>query len=256
MDIMKAQSRFPFQGVWNIVRFNWHIYLIAGLVSVTCAGTAPLFGPLFQWAIWLGVAAALGGIAVSLLVSHYVYDRSNLYELPWLDASAGIIPDEGIVVIIHAGFDEISDTLREKFPSASIHLWDFYDPAKHTEVSIRRARAAYPPARETVSVATDRLPMDDATADMICLMMAAHEIRDPGERRVFFGELHRILRKDGIIWVTEHLRDVPNFLAYSIGFLHFYSRAMWLASFRAAGLALIEERKVTALVSAFLLKNH
>ncbi len=37
----------------------------------------------------------------------------------------------------------------------------------------------------------------------------------------FFNELNRVLKPNGQIVVTEHLRDLNNFLAYNIGFFHF-----------------------------------
>jgi hypothetical protein len=52
---------------------------------------------------------------------------------------------------------------------------------------------------------------------------------------------------------VEHLRDPANFLAYTIGFLHFYSRATWRAAFRGAGLHLLREQKLTPFISAFIL---
>ena len=43
------------------------------------------------------------------------------------------------------------------------------------------------------------------------------------ERTLFFKELHRILKREGELVIVEHLRDLPNFLAYTIGFFHYWS---------------------------------
>lgn len=61
------------------------------------------------------------------------------------------------------------------------------------------------------------------------------------------------LAQSGRIVVVEHLRDLPNAVAFSVGFTHFLSRSSWRLDFAASGLAIIEERRVSPLVSQFLL---
>ena len=60
---------------------------------------------------------------MSLLVSWYVYDLSNLYKLSWLFPNNDNIK----IVNIHAGFDETSVLLSAKFPNAELIVFDFYD---------------------------------------------------------------------------------------------------------------------------------
>jgi ubiquinone/menaquinone biosynthesis C-methylase UbiE len=244
--------RKPWQGVANIVRFNWHFYvlaggLIGGLFAAAHYLPAPWAGYLYL-AAWLAVAPTL----ISLLVSLYVYDLSGLYTLSW----AGEVPPGAVVVNVNAGFDETSALLQAKYPSAQILALDFYDPARHTEVSIKRARKAYPPFPGTQAVATSRLPLADGMADRVFVLFAAHEVRDEGERTDFLRELRRICQPDGQVWVTEHLRDWPNFLAYNFGFFHFHAKASWLRSFLAAGLAVEREIKLTPFISTFILTKH
>jgi hypothetical protein len=83
--------------------------------------------------------------------------------------------------------------------------------------------------------------------------LSAHEIRDEQERVVFFKELGRIVKASGRIIVTEHLRDIPNFLAYNIGFLHFHSKTSWLNTFKESGLRIEKEIKNTTFISTFIL---
>jgi hypothetical protein len=56
--------------------------------------------------------------------------------------------------------------------------------------------------------------------------------------------------------VTEHLRDPANFLAYTVGFLHFHSRQAWLDTFRAAGLRVEREVSITPFITSFFLRQH
>jgi SAM-dependent methyltransferase len=133
---------------------------------------------------------------------------------------------------------------------------DFYDPAKHTEVSIRRARQAYPPYPGTLSANTAQLPFADGFFDISCVIFAAHEIRDDAERASFFQELKRVTKAGEQIYVTEHLRDLPNFLVYTIGFFHFLPQKAWFRTFEAAGLTLVKMEKATPFVTTFVLENH
>jgi len=243
--------RQPFQGVWNIVRFNWQFYILSGgfllllVVLYNYPGTA-----LRPYILIIGVLVLLP-IVISLAVSYYVYDLSGLYELKWIDNNT---PNDKIRIInINAGFDETSVLLQQKFPNAQLEVLDFYDPLKHTEVSIKRARKAYPPFPGTKTVTTTHLPFTDDTADKIFVIFAAHEIRNEAERIIFFKELKRIIKPGGEIIITEHLRDLPNFMAYNIGFTHFYAKATWLRVFGAAGLTIKKEQKLTAFISTFIL---
>jgi SAM-dependent methyltransferase len=211
--------RKPLQGVWNIIRFNWHFYLLTiGLVLVVGLLGRYLDNDYRILSI-IVCCLIIFVTVVSLLISFYVYDLSGLYKLNWLN-ELSILPNSKMVNI-HAGFDESSVLLHNKFPGANLAVYDFYDPLKHTEVSIKRARKAYPPFPNTRHVETTGLPLKDEYADTIFVIFSAHEIRSEAERNVFFHELKRILKPAGKIVVTEHLRDVPNFLAYNIGFFHF-----------------------------------
>lgn len=243
--------RGSFEGVQNIIRFNWHFYVIAflavvAIMAATVYVPAP-FGPLLFLASFSIVATTL----TSLIVSYVVYDRSDLYKLNWTEQTK--LKDDSCILTIHAGFDEISPMLRDKFPGSSIAVFDFYDSQKHTEVSIKRARKVHPPSPESTSVNTDRLPLPDRSIHASILFLAAHEIRDEQERILFFQEIRRAAVPGGQVIVTEHLRDLPNFLAYNIGFLHFHSRKTWMTTFTSAGFKLVKEIKTTPFITTFIL---
>ncbi|WP_231717465.1 class I SAM-dependent methyltransferase [Hymenobacter sp. DG25A] len=181
-----------------------------------------------------------------------MYDYSALYTFDWLNTQA--LPEPERVVNIHAGFDEISPQLQQKFTTAQLRVLDFYDPARHTEVSIQRARAACLPYPGTERVQPETLPLPTGSVDWVIVMLSAHEIRQQTQRIAFLEEARRSLQPRGRLVIVEHLRDPANFMAYTIGFLHFYSRATWLSAFQTAGLTLEQEQKITPFISAFILR--
>ena len=244
-------NRGAFQGVWNIIRFNWHFYVVYFVAMLILGVMAVLFNGFWPWVMLALIAAATLGTALSLWASYYVYDASKLYELNWLKTPQKVAN----IININAGFDETSVLLVAKFPDSDLQVMDFYDPEKHTEVSIKRARKAYPPYPGTVQVETNHLPLPDQQADLIMNILAAHEIRDEQERIAFFKELKRVLKPKGEIVVVEHLRDWANFLVYNLGFFHFHSKTTWLRTYKAAELQVKTTRKHTPFLTIFTLTH-
>lgn len=250
---MEAVARKPYQGVFNIVRFNWHFYVIAGIVILALLAGSVFADKISFWIVVSLAAGILMSVAVSLSVSYYIYDRSRLYDFGWL---RGVAANRTQTVInIHAGFDETSFALKKIFVDATLHVYDFYDPHKHTEISIERARKAYPSFPGTLNVTTDRLPTAAASADLIFNIFALHEVRSQAERIGFLKAQAMVLKDAGKCIVVEHLRDVPNFLAYNVGFLHFFTQKEWKVNFLQAGFNIEKTFHVTPFVSVFILKK-
>ncbi len=246
--------RKPLQGTLNIVRFNRHLYLFAIFGLLVLIAAAYLTGGMLRAVFVVFSVAAFVSLLVSLAVSLYVYDLSGFYDLKWLDEIS--LKGASRAVNINAGFDETSGSLQKKFAFPEFSVLDFYDPQKHTEISIERARKAYPRFPDTQQIQTSKIPMKDSSADVIFLVFAAHEIRNADERHLFFSELERILSPNGKIIVTEHLRDAANLLAYNIGSLHFHPRSDWLKTFAASGLNINREMKFTPFVTTFVLEKN
>lgn len=242
-------KRKPFEGVFNIVRFNWQFYVIAAIAVATLLffkNKMP-FTDLLNAVIIIAIATVM----VSLAVSYYVYDVSGLYRLSWLNDV-----NTAAILNINAGFDETSTIVQNKFPQSQLTVCDFYNQATHTEVSIKRARQAYPPYPGTLSVQTNKLPFLSSSFTTVLAILSAHEIRDENERIQFFTELNRVLQPQGQIFVTEHLRNGNNFLAYTLGFFHFYSKKTWLHTFKQANLILKKEIKATPFITTFVLEKN
>jgi SAM-dependent methyltransferase len=250
---MDVVIRKPFQGVINIVRFNWHFYVFSAISVLLLLFGSSHAGSLMFWPCIFLVTGIVASSSISLFVSYYVYDQSGLYGFSWLQRFNKSPTRD--VINIHAGFDETSLILKNNFPDATFQVFDFYDPARHTEVSIERARRAYPPYNGTVKIATSELPVAENSADLIFNIFALHEVRDREERIHFLKEQARALRHDGKVVLVEHLRDLPNLLAYSIGFFHFLSGREWNYNFQEASLCVDDKFKITSFVTVFILRK-
>jgi len=244
--------RKPFQGVINIIRFNWDFYLMAFTLIIILFSAANCFEKQIQISVYSVVILIALSTIISILVSFYIYDLSGLYELKWIVLTG----NENLIINVNAGFDETTALIKNKFKGADLIALDFYDPIKHTERSIKRARKAYPSATDTISVITTNLPLEDNSADKIFVIFSAHEIRNKEERSLFFKELRRVLKPEGQIYLMEHLRDTVNFMAYNIGFLHFYSKNTWIETFDDAKLIIKHEIKITPFISTFILTKN
>ncbi len=233
-----------YRGVAQIVRYNRWFYAASALAI--CASAIAIFWtpPMARVAVAVFLAAAFYWTVASLLASHWVYDRSSLYSLDWLM----IRPVYWLSV--HAGLDEMSSRIRSKFPECECRVLDVFDPEEMTEPSIARAREISGPDGLQAG-SWRRLAADDGVFDTIFLLFVAHEFRHAEARLVFFGEIARVLAPRGRVVILEHLRDLPNFLAFGPGFFHFQSRQTWRSTLQTTGLEIIRESKITPFVRVF-----
>jgi SAM-dependent methyltransferase len=132
---------------------------------------------------------------------------------------------------------------------------DFYDPLRHTERSIRRARKVQQPYPGTKRVSPSTLVLKPERYVVIVLILALHEIRDAQERAIFLRALRDALAPGGRLIVVEHARDLANFMAYTIGFFHFLSVRSLLTAFSLGGLQISAQRRITPFVRVFSLER-
>lgn len=246
-------KRRKFQGVLNILSFNRHFYVFGGIALALLIGSYWLFNwPAYLF--WIVIAAFIYGLIMPLIVSAYVYDFSGYYRFDWLKQYDLQDGTDKLFLNINAGFDETSFILHHHFPKARLQVFDFYNPEEHTEPAISRARKVSMVYPDTQVIRTNALPLREQTADVIFLLSAAHEIRKQEEKIQFLKECHRVCKPGGQVIMVEHLRDFPNFLAFSVGFTHFFSRKTWKKAFTAAGFRSFEETKFTPFMSVFSCK--
>ncbi len=239
------------QGLMQILNFNWRMYAtaLAGLVAVS--GAWPLLGGAERIGLSLGLGPALFWVAASLAVSHYVYDRSSLYELDWLARTLGRPVRSWVNV--HSGWDETSGPLEAIFPEAAGQIVDIFDRETMTENSIRRAQRLNRSAASAVMGRYDALPFCGESFDTVFCIFTAHELRQYQQRVTLFKEIARVLEPDGELVLVEHVRDWRNFLAFGPGFLHFFSCPDWRRVASEAGFTVRTEFTFAAFVQVFIL---
>jgi len=243
-------KRRKFQGVLNILSFNRHFYVLglAALLVIIISHVAFRWPDLLYWII---VAAFLYGLIMPLIVSAYVYDFSGYYQFNWLKRYHIAAADAKQILNINAGFDETSFIIKNIFPEADLKVFDFYNAERHTEPAIIRARKVSLIYPGTQQITSNAIPLKDNSADIIFLLSAAHEIRSQDEKIQFLKECRRLCKPNAKVIMVEHLRDFPNFLAFSVGFTHFFSRKTWKSAFENAGFSSFEETKFTPFMSVF-----
>lgn len=244
--------RKPFQGVTNIVRFNWHFYAGVILLCTALFFIKNILPVQFNFIFEIIIFTKLLITSITIFVSFYIYDLSGLYKLKWLPDNNDTLE----ILNINAGFDETSELLKAKYPKSNLIVLDFYDPQKHTEISIKRARKAYPSFPNTQVTSTTNLPLQTNSMDKIFVIFSAHEIRNENERITFFEELNRVIKPNGEVYVTEHLRDLPNFIAYNIGFFHFLDKQNWLKDFSKSNLTIKRKQKLNPFITNFTLTKN
>lgn len=228
-------------GVRQVAQFNWPKLL--GGVAVTVAGIATWRKlPLLARAT---VAGAAVWTPLSLAASWWVYDHSPLHHWRFFDPLLPATPRDILLVV--AGFDEVSPVLREAYPGARITI---IDVVTAPEASVRRAKRWYPSDAPVV----DPHQIGDAdSADLVLFAQSAHEIRDPIDRRALFASARAVTRQGGRIVVVEHVRDLANTVAFGPGTLHFQSERTWLDVFVDADLDIQHATTVTPLVRCWVL---
>lgn len=243
-------KRRKFQGVLNILSFNRHFYVI-GLITLAVILVGLVFLEVPNFWVWIIFGAFLYGLIMPLVVSAYVYDFSGYYDFKWLKKLNLISRKPKQIVNINAGFDETSFILKNNFPDASLKVFDFYNAKQHTEPAIVRARKVSMVYPDTSQIKSDEIPLADNSVDLIFLLSAVHEIRTHKEKVAFLKECQRICKPRGNVITVEHLRDFPNFFAFTIGFTHFFSRKSWGKAFKEAGFSSFTETKFTPFMSIF-----
>jgi ubiquinone/menaquinone biosynthesis C-methylase UbiE len=243
-------ERRKFQGVLNILSFNRHFYVIGFLVLFLILVVCTYF-EVSSFFLWMVLGAFLYGLLMPLIISAHVYDFFSYYNFDWFKELNILDDPQTQIININAGFDETSFSIEKKFPKSNLQVFDFYNEKKHTEPAIIRARKVSRLYPNTKQISTNHIPLKENSVDVVFLLSAIHEMRKDEEKIVFLKECKRVCTPKGKVIVVEHLRDIPNFFAFSVGFTHFFSKKTWLKVFEQAQFTSISERKFTPFMSIF-----
>ena len=245
--------REAFQGVRQIVMFNWPLYALAmaALASTSFVIQRVPDGWAGRNVLCAGAGLASFWIAASLAVSWFVYDRSPLMTGRWIPGALGIRPRTWLN--LHAGLDEWTPALRALLPESHGRTLDIFDQGAMSESSISRARRD---AQRSEHADFRHLPAASGAVDAVFLVFCAHELRAHAARCELFGEVSRVLACGGRVIVVEQLRDWRSFLAFGPGFLHFHSDGAWRRCFAHARLPIVVESSVTPFVRVFVLEKQ
>ncbi|MGV3636381.1 MAG: hypothetical protein ACO1NQ_01915 [Flavobacteriales bacterium] len=237
--------------MWNVVRFNWPKYIFGLCVVAASFLCAILFPSLGSVAYAIGLLA-LVAVLVPLVATHFIYDRSNLYGMPWLYLMGPAEPRH--VLNLNAGFDESSVILRTRYPRSVLTVVDLFDATLCTEPSIARARRAYPPYPGTLALEDNELRSPQRSVDLAVAFLSLHEIRTHEDRVEILKYIGRALSDEGRLVVTEHVRDLANILAFSIGVMHFHSERSWAKAFQDADLRVVHSHRTAGFITTYILQ--
>lgn len=243
-------KRRKFQGVLNILSFNRHFYIVGFLLLALIIGSKYILPWPTNWYLYV-VLGFIYGLTMPLIVSAYVYDFSGFYNFDWLKKLNIEDNQDKFNLNINAGFDETSYIIASILPQSKLQVYDFYNSKRHTELAITRARKVSLVYPNTQQINTNSIPLNDNSVDHIFLLSAIHEIRTHHEKVQFLKECRRVCKPNGNVIMVEHLRDFPNFMAFTIGFTHFFSKKTWRNGFKEAGFNSFKETKFTPFISIF-----
>lgn len=247
-----------FEGMMRVVRFNWPLYLAAAAVVLLLLILAaqPMLAGWMHTILWITAALVLIQATLSLLASHWVYDRSALRDWCFLQelmqqVVSKTVADEHklCIVNVHSGYDETSGALRRLFSSADIATIDLFPTLTKREASIIRARSLYPPLTPSICHTVTNWPLPEHSVNLILIAFAAHEVREAAQREMLFAQAAKVLSPNGRIILVEHVRDIANFVAFGPGFMHFLPLAEWVRCATQNDLKIAKQYRITPLVA-------
>ena len=193
-------------------------------------------------------------IFLSILASYLLYDRSDLYKLEKLPAYINLNQIKN-GIFIHASFDPISGSLQRKYPKMELVICDIYENRHLDEKMISFSKKQFPPNQKEIKIDPTQLPFKDNSQEIIFAITSLHEILQHKKRVEFFEEAKRVLKNNGIIIISEQMRNIINFSFFNIGAFHFLSKKKWNLAIEESGLEIYETKKINMFAEMIIIKN-
>ena len=238
-----------------VILFNYKKILLGIVISIVLF----VLSFLIDSAIIKTLFNIIGGlillnIIASIVASYLLYDKSDLYEVNKLNEIVDFNNIEN-AVLIHASFDPLSLQLENNYPKLNLTVCDIYGNRHEHESGIIISKKVFPPNPNEIKINPTQLPFVDNSQDIILAITAIHEVLDHHKRVHFFEEAKRVLKKDGIIILSEQFRDTTNFLFFNIGAFHFLSKKQWIKAITEADLKIVANKKITPFANMLLIKK-
>ncbi|PHS03560.1 MAG: hypothetical protein COA88_15635 [Kordia sp.] len=193
-------------------------------------------------------------ILLSTVASYILYDKSDLYKLEKLPEYIKLNEIKN-GIFIHASFDPISRLIEKKYPKMKLVVCDIFENRHLEEKMIKISKREFPPNEKEIKLDPTKLPFEDNSQEIIFAVTALHEILDHDKRVLFFKEAKRVLKNNGILIISEQMRNGINFMFFNIGAFHFLSKNKWEKAIKESGLNIHETKDINIFAETIIIKN-
>ena len=238
-----------------VLLFNYQKILLGLIVAGSSYFSSTLIeNKLFSKLLIVFSCLIIVNIFLSILASYILYDKSDLYKLEKLPDYIELNEIKN-GIFIHASFDPISKLLEKKYPKMELVVCDIFENRHLDEKMINVSKRVFPPNNKEIKINPTSLPFSDKSQEIIFAVTALHEILEHDKWVLFFKEVKRILKKDGIIIISEQMRNTTNFVFFNIGAFHFLSKKKWKSAIKKSGLKIHEINRINIFAETIIIKN-
>ena len=245
-----------YSGTISTLLYNWPIFGGALLFSLIALAASTLVETPWNWIFGIAGVGTLGLIFNILIASFIVYDWGHKREYDRL-AELGDLSKANVLIDITCGKLRGTRGLLSHLRQGHYFVIDIYDAEKMTDPALRRAREMEPPLDTERRIYQrqgnySNLPIPHNWADAVYCSFSLHELPNKADQHTIFAEFARILKPNGKLLIAEHGRDLPNFLAFGLGVLSFFSPTTWSNHMTETGFTIRHHERWRGLVHLWI----
>ena len=132
---------------------------------------------------------------------------------------------------------------------------DIFENRHLEEKMIKISKREFPPNEKEIKLDPTKLPFADNSQEIVFAVTALHEILDHDKRVLFFKEAKRVLKNNGVLIISEQMRNGINFMFFNIGAFHFLSKNKWEKAIKESGLNIYETKDINIFAETIIIKN-